>query len=52
MFADIVSLLEQGVPDAGTAVGLTGLSMDDPKVNSRARVRTDRGLSGRVRHAS
>lgn len=30
MFADIVPLLEQGVSDAGTAVGLTGLSMDDP----------------------
>jgi hypothetical protein len=30
MFADIVSLLEQGIPDAGTAVGLTGLSVDDP----------------------
>ena len=30
MFTDAVSLLKQGVPDAGTAVGFAGLLMDHP----------------------
>ena len=30
LFADAVPLLEQGVPDAGTTVGLAGLAMDHP----------------------
>jgi len=28
MLADVVSLFDQGIPDAGTAIGLAGLSMD------------------------
>ena len=30
MFPDAVALFDQGIPDAGTAVGLAGLSMDHP----------------------
>ena len=30
MLANAVSLLDQGIPDAGTAIGLAGLSIDHP----------------------
>jgi hypothetical protein len=51
MLADAVPLLDQGVPDAGTAVGLTGLLWITRMAESRVRVSADRGLSGRVCHA-
>ncbi len=30
MLANAVSLLDQGIPDAETAIGLAGLSIDHP----------------------
>ena len=52
MLADAVPLLEQGIPNAGTAVGLTGLLVDAPEwPRAGCGCLAARWLSGRVCHA-
>ena len=51
MLSDARPLLEQGLPDAGPAVGLTGLAVDDPDGRKQGAGGTDRRLSGRSRQA-
>ena len=47
VLADSVPLLDQGVPDAGTAVGRTRLLVDHPDGREQGAVVHDRRLSGR-----